>query len=353
MKKFAVFSGFLGAGKTTTMMALTKYCQQQQIGAAMISNDLGHGVNLADNRYAQLSGCNASEMTDECICYQNENLADRLNSYYDNGCRLVISDIPGFGVGALEHVYHGLTEKFPGQFELSPFTVLVEPDTISILRDGTGGDLEYLYDTQLVEADIIVLNKCDLIDAQKQQEDAAWLTEHYPNAKVLPVSALKGEGLEALCQALLEGKASMRRPDIGYGGEAFQAAMGKISEYYIQYRAEVCCGEFDGNSYLADMARQVREGIESAGYAIPHLKLLAWTPEGDFGKADLIGAQRPIEVNHSFQRPCTSLSVILNASAVCPRQTLDELITGSVNAVSDKYGLSINVEKSECFGMMG
>ena len=25
MKKFAVFSGFLGSGKTTTMMALTRY----------------------------------------------------------------------------------------------------------------------------------------------------------------------------------------------------------------------------------------------------------------------------------------------------------------------------------------
>ena len=141
MRKFAVFSGFLGSGKTTTMMALTRHYTARHGKAAMISNDLGHGVNLADNRFAQLSGCNASEMTDECICYQNENLADRLNAYYDDGCELVISDIPGFGVGALEHVYHGLTEKFPGRFELAPLTVLVEPGTVDILRSGEGGDL--------------------------------------------------------------------------------------------------------------------------------------------------------------------------------------------------------------------
>ena len=64
MKKFAVFSGFLGSGKTTTMMALTQYYTRSHAKAAMISNDLGHGVNLADNRFAQLCGCFHSQ---KCI----------------------------------------------------------------------------------------------------------------------------------------------------------------------------------------------------------------------------------------------------------------------------------------------
>ena len=353
MKKFAVFSGFLGSGKTTTMMALTDHYTKQHGKSAMISNDLGHGVSLADNRFAQLSGCNASEMTDECICYQNENLADRLNSYFDDGCELVISDIPGFGVGALEHVYHGLTEKFPGQFELAPFTVLIEPRTVELLRSGAGGDLEYIYDTQLVEADLIVLNKCDLIGAEQQHADVAWLNEHYPLARVVCISALKNEGLEELSQALVKGEASMRRPDIGYGGEAFMFAMGKMSEYYYQYLANVCCNDFDGNAYLLEIAEKVQAEIKSAGYEIPHLKLLAWEPEGDFGKVDLLGTERGIEVNHSFTRPCTSLVVVVNSSAACPADKLDQLVTEAVRTVSEKYRLELMVHKKECFGMAG
>ena len=195
MKKFAVFSGFLGSGKTTTMMALTKYHTAHHGKAAMISNDLGHGVSLADDRFARLSGCSASQITDDCICYVNEQLADRLNGYYDEGCELVVSDIPGFGVGALEHVYHGLAEKYPGQFELAPFTVLVEPKTVELLRSGQGGDQEYLYNTQLVEADLIVLNKCDLLDKAGREADAVWLREHYPEAEIIAISARNGEGL--------------------------------------------------------------------------------------------------------------------------------------------------------------
>ena len=351
MKKFAVFSGFLGSGKTTTMMALTKYHSEHRARAAMISNDLGHGVNLADNRFAQLCGCDASELTDECICYQNEKLADRLNSYFDDGYELVISDIPGFGVGALEHVYHGLNKKFPGQFELAPFTVLVEPRTVELLRGGKGGDLEYLFDTQLVEADLIVLNKCDLIDEEQKEAELTWLGAHYPQAGVMAISALKGEGLEALSRALMSGRASMRCPDIGYGGEAFMTAMSKMSEFYLQYHAVVCCGDFDGDAYLTDMAELARMGIRGAGYEIPHLKLLAWEPEGGFGKADLIGTDRAVEVNHRFFGPCTELAVVLNASAACPAGELEALLTDAVRTVSDRYRLELMVFKQECFGM--
>ena len=351
MRKFAVFSGFLGSGKTTTMMALTKYHTAHHGKAAMISNDLGHGVSLADDRFARLSGCNASQITDDCICYVNDKLADRLNGYYDEGCELVMSDIPGFGVGALEHVYHGLAEKFPGQFELAPFTVLVEPKTVELLRSGQGGDQEYLYNTQLVEADLIVLNKCDLLDDAQREADICWLRENYPEAMVIAISARKEEGLEELSRALTQGQASMRRPDIGYGGEAFRHAMGKISEYYIQYRAVVCCSDFDGNAYLLDMARAVRDGIGQAGQLIPHLKLLAWEPEGDFGKADLIGTEREIEVTRRFERPCADIAVILNASAACPADQLEEILVGAMNSVSDKYQLELTVFKKEGLAM--
>ena len=351
MKKFVVFSGFLGSGKTTTMMALTRYYTAHHAKAGMISNDLGHGVNLADNRLAQLSGCNASEITDDCICYVNEQLADRLNGYYDDGCELVVSDIPGFGVGALDHVYHGLTEKFPGQFELGPFTVLVEPRTVELLRSGQGGDLEYLYDTQLVEADLIVLNKCDLLDGPQTAADLAWLKEHYPLAQTVAISALKEEGLEELSQALVRGQASMRRPDIGYGGEAFMSAMSRISEFYIQYHAVVCCNDFDGNAYLMDMAKKVQADVAATGYKIPHLKLLAWEPEGDFGKVDLIGTDREIEVTRRFERPCTDIAVILNASAACPVDKLEEIVVNAVNTVSETYQLELMVFKKEGLAM--
>ncbi len=351
MRKFAVFSGFLGSGKTTAMMALTQVYSARCGKAAMISNDLGGGVTLADHKLAQLGGCRASQITGECICFCHDVLTERLNGYFRDGCELVVSDIPGFGVGAQEHVYHGLIERYPGQFELGPFTVLIEPRNLSRLRDGKAGDMGIILDAQLREADLIVLNKCDLLEAPERDAGLAWLAARYPRTRQLAVSAKTGEGLDALSLALRGGTASLRRPEIDYEADDLQNAMGSLSEYYLQYRALVCCRDFDGNAYLTELAREIQKALRAAGGEIPHLKLLAWGPEGDYGKADILGTDRPLELPHRFANPCTDLAVIVNASAVCPDETLNRLIGEAVGAVSERFQLELTYYKKEHFGL--
>ncbi len=351
MKKFAVVSGFLGSGKTTTMIALTKYYSSHHGKAAMISNDLGCGVTLADDRFARFSGADASEITGKCICFCHDVLTNRLDSYFNAGCELVVSDIPGFGVGALEHVYHGLTEEYPGKYELGPFTVVIEPESVGLLRGGKNEDVSHIIRAQLMEADLIVLNKCDLLDPQQAKADRDWLCENYPEAKVVTISALTGDGLEELSRALAQGSASLRHPDIDYNGEGLKNTVDRLTEYYLQYHARVCCNDFDGTQYLAGLARTVKDELRTEGYEMPHLKLLAWEPDGDYCKADVTGVNRPTEINRRFERPCTDIAVILNGNAACPAKKLDGIMTNAVNTVSDAYQLELMIFKKVFFNM--
>ena len=351
MRKFAVFGGFLGSGKTTTMIALTRYCTAHHGKAAMISNDLGEGVTLADDRLARLSGANASQITDECICFCHDVLTARLNECYDDGCELVVSDIPGFGVGALEHVYHGLSAEYPGRFELAPFTVLIEPRNAALLRENRGGDMAHILRAQLKEADLIVLNKCDLLEDAELEADRAWLAGNCPQANVIAISAATGEGLEDLSRALMQGTASMRHPDIDYDDDDLQNAMDQLTEYYLEYVAQVCCNDFDGTEYLLDIAGAVQAELRIKNCEIPHMKLLAWEPEGDFGKVDLLGTDRPLEGTRRFARPCTDVAVILNANAACTASVLDGVIRSAVEETSDRYQLELRYFKKECFNL--
>ncbi len=351
MNKFAVFSGFLGSGKTTAMMALTKYYTDHFGRAAMISNDLGTGVTLADCKLARLDGCRSLQITGECICFCHDVLTGRLNDCYNEGCELVVSDIPGFGVGAQEHVYHGLSEKYPGRFELAPFTVLIEPRNLALLQSGQAGDMGAILDAQLREADLIVLSKCELLDAEERAAALGWLAAGYPWTRQLALSAKTGEGLDVLARALRDGQASLRRPEIDYDADELQNAMDSLSEYYLQYRALVCCSDFDGSAYLEKLAQSIQTAFCTAGGEIPHLKLLAWGPEGDYARADLLGAERPVETPRRFSGPCTDIAVILNASAACPDAALDRIIGEAVRTVSDRYQLELTVFRKEHFGL--
>jgi hypothetical protein len=277
-------------------------------------------------------------------------LTERLNAYYDDGCDLVVSDIPGFGVGALEHVYHGLEKEYPGEFELGPFTVLIEPRNVELLRNSRD-DMTFILRAQLMEADLIVLNKSDLLEPAQLETDKAWLAESFPQAKVIAISAVKEEGLEELSQALIRGAASMQHPDIDYDDEDLQNAMDQLTEYYLEYVAQVCCNDFDGTEYLSDMAHMVQAELRAGGFEIPHMKLLAWEPEGDYGKVDLLGANRPIEITRRFERPCVDIAVVLNANAACPAAALDEIIQDAVKAVSEQYQLELRFFKKEFFNL--
>ena len=349
--RFAVVSGFLGAGKTSVMIALTEYLAGRGVGAAMISNDLGEGVTLADHNLARLRGVKAAEITDECICFCHDLLTARLDAFAAEGCALALSDIPGFGVGALEHVYHGLAAEAPGRYILAPFTVVTEPRTVRLLRGGDGGDAAVIARCQLMEADLIALNKADLLAPEETAALTDWLAGAFPEAKVVAVSARTGAGLDALADALLTGCASLRHPAIDYEGDALQGAMGRLSEYYLQFRAVVCCDDFDGTAWLEDIARRVQADFAAAGAEIPHLKLLAWTPEGDYGKIDLLGATRPVERTRAFAGRCTDVAAVLNASAACPPAELDRIVTAAAEAACAAYQLDMAVFRADCFGL--
>ena len=203
----------------------------------------------------------------------------------------------------------------------------------------------------LKEADLIVLNKCDLLDALEREEEVSWLRNRYIQADVIAVSAKTGENLDALCLALRNGRASMHHPEIDYDADNLQNAMGSLSEYYLQYRALVCCEDFDGNEYLTDLAYKIRAAISGLGNEVPHFKLLAWAPEGDFGKADILGTDRPVELPHRFSQPCTDIAVIPNTSAACPDEVLDRIVEDAVKEVSERYQLELTMFKKDHFSL--
>ena len=74
--KYVVTSGFLGAGKTTSMIAFAKSVNRRKKGTGgILVDDLGAN-HIVDANTTASSDVITLDISGDCICYQHENLVD-------------------------------------------------------------------------------------------------------------------------------------------------------------------------------------------------------------------------------------------------------------------------------------
>lgn len=361
--KYMIVSGFLGAGKTTTMIAMARNinerlkAQGQQGHAAIIANDLG-AKNLVDADFTRTADVDISEITGDCICYVTEDLVTAITRLADAGANVVISDIPGAGVGALDHVYLTLKDEYPGRFDLLPLTCLVDPMRLRMMLPGDARqninlpeEMRFLLNAQLLEADLIVLNKCDLVDAEEREADLDFIRRAYPDTPVMAISARTGEGIPELVDYVLSHEASAQPRDLGLDSEEFDAAEAQMCWYNRRFFAKQREGkDIDFNAVVEDFMEAIRDGLIEAKRNVPHLKLFAAGEGDDFVKCSIVGVDYDLEYERKLQKPYTAIAIIVNARATCESETFGEIAEDALDAIKQKYDLKCNVIFTECFG---
>lgn len=360
---YMIVSGFLGAGKTTTMIALAR-CINARLKAqgrdghsAIIANDLG-AKNLVDADYTRTADVAINEITGDCICYVTEDLVTQIERLAADGANIVISDIPGAGVGALDHVYLTLKEDYPGRFELLPLTCLVDPMRLRMMLPGDARqdinlpeEIRFLLNAQLLEADLIVLNKCDLIDEEEREADLEFIRRAYPDTPVMAISARTGEGIEELVDHLLTHKANALPRDLGLDSEEFDTAEAQMCWYNRRFFAKERDGRnIDFNAVVEDFMEAIRDGLIEAKRNVPHLKLFAAGEGTDFVKCSIVGVDYDLEFERKLDQEYTAIAIIVNARATCESETFGEIVEDAMDTIKATYNLKCNVIFTECFG---
>lgn len=355
--KYMVVSGFLGAGKTTTMIALARVINEKYGKGAIIANDLG-AKNLVDADYTATTDLAIAEIAGDCICYQTDALVDKLYRFVREGANVIMSDIPGCGIGALDHVYLKLKDEYPGEFDLLPFVCVVDPVRLRMILPERANinlpeEMRFLLDAQMAEADLIVLNKTDLLDSEEREADIAFIKAAYPETPVMTMSARTGAGVEDVADYLMAHEAAAVHREIGYGTPEFMAAEEKMCWYNRRFFAKEINGlNIDFNAVADAFMEAIRDGLIEAKRNVPHLKLFAAGEGEDFVKASLVGVDYDIEYERKLDHEYTALSIVVNARAVCESETMADIVDDAVAMIERAFDVDCHVLFTECFGMM-
>lgn len=359
--KYLIVSGFLGSGKTTTMIAMARVINKRlqdegQPGhSAIIANDLG-AKNLVDADYTRTADVAINEITGDCICYVTDDLVSHIDRLARDGANIVISDIPGCGVGALNHVYVTLTEEYPGKYDLLPLVCLVDPVRLRMVLPEKADihlpeEMRFVLNAQLAEADLIVLNKCDLISDEEREADLAFIRTAYPDTPVMAMSARTGEGVEAVVDYVLAHKAPALWRDLGTDSEEFDAAEAQMCWYNRRFFAEERGGaNIDFNQVIEDFMEGIRDGLIEAKRNVGHLKLFAAGEGDDFVKCSIVGIDYDLEFERKLDHDYSGIAIVVNARAICESETFGDIVEDAMDAIKAKWNLKCRVIFTECFG---
>ncbi|MDO5807022.1 MAG: GTP-binding protein [Lachnospiraceae bacterium] len=207
MIKVDIFSGFLGAGKTTLIKKLIKevFAGQQIV---LIENEFGEiGI---DGGFLRDAGINITEMNSGCICCSlvgdfGKALKKVADEYHPD--RIIIEPS---GVGKLSDVRRAVEDasKEAG-LEINALVTVADASKIKMYMKNFGE----FYNNQIENAGAVILSRTQKLSQEKQLQAAELIREKNPKAVVIttPWDDITGgqilkaiEGTDSLAKELME-----------------------------------------------------------------------------------------------------------------------------------------------------
>ena len=209
MTKIDVFSGFLGAGKTTLIKKLIAeaYTGEKLV---LIENEFGEiGI---DGGFLKEAGIEITEMNSGCICCS-------LVGDFTKALQKVLEElhpdrilIEPSGVGKLSDVIRAVRKVESPEVCLNSFTTVADATKCKMYMKNFGE----FYNDQVEHAGCIVLSRTDGMSEDKREACVALLREHNPDAVIVTTPWPQLDGSRIL--------AAMERKD------TLQEALEKLAE---------------------------------------------------------------------------------------------------------------------------
>ena len=200
MTKIDIYSGFLGAGKTTLIKKMiSEYYKGQKL--VLIENEFGQiGI---DGGFLQNAGINITEMNSGCICCSlvgdfGKALTQVIAEY--NPDRILIEPS---GVGKLSDVIAAVSKVTNEEVTLGYTVAVVDAGKVKLYTKNFGE----FYNNQVETASTVILSRTDAISEQKLETAVELLRQHNDHAAIIttPWDQLTGAQLAEA----MEGKTSL------------------------------------------------------------------------------------------------------------------------------------------------
>jgi len=346
---YIMIGGFLGAGKSTTVLRLAEYLRDRGRKVGLITNDQGGG--LVDTELVRWKGFAVQEIADGCFCCRFDSLIEAATELErESTPDVFIAEPVGSCTDLVAAVTVPLRRLYGETFRVAPLCVLVDPfRAMQVLgvegEDRFSPNVRYIYLKQLEEAHAIVVNKRDVLTDDELTRLTDAIRERWPRVSIFAVSARTGEGLDPWFDWLT----THEQPY----GEAMEIdynlyAEGEALLGWLNASARVTATRpFDGKQLMMFLAREIHSRLVSMGYEVAHLKMALRDGSDDREMAvlNLVRNDFEPEIVMSNLQPLSAGRLTVNIRAEAPPEWLRRVTLEAIEKRVQTYeSLSIEVE---------
>lgn len=351
--KLVLLGGFLGAGKTTTMIKTARTLEAKGYRVALVTND--QGKELIDTELARTSGLNTKEVTGGCFCCRFDDLYQNLKELLEEKKPdVIIAEAVGSCTDLAATVIQPLRQYYSSEFKTAPLTIVVDPARLIHELEANKNipvfsqSVSYIFEKQLAEADIIALNKLDRFTEEQVSRLTKYLSQRYPQTVIQTISAERGDHIDELIHLWLNSDLGGDKVlDIDYNlyaeGEAQLAWMNILGDL-----SQVEGNPFDPEQWTSQFLTTLNEHFMREKMAIAHLKVHVGNDSG-FVKASMV--QTGDEPIYTIQEGAhtSDYRVVINIRIESSPALLDLAVADALASVNKQMNANWKETYHECF----
>lgn len=330
-----IVGGFLGSGKTTAIANASFLLQEQGIKVGVVSND--QGKYLVDSRFISARQIPSGQVTGGCFCCNYNQLDEQINKLrQQKDVQVIFAESVGSCTDLIATVIKPLSVYKKNETERLSLSIFAEApllfDFLQNSHSPFSANIAYIYSKQIEEAEILIVNKCDLIGPEMLEKLKLLVLAKFPEKKILYQNSLDKESVRKWIEILNYPSGEIipvrKSLDIDYQ----RYGMGEADLAWFDQEIEICSTSVDTVELGKQIVGRILCETESRNWTIGHLKFIL---EAN-GRAEKISFTTNInrsDLEELLLTKSSEVRLIINARVETDPDSLKQMIAGVVQSV--------------------
>ena len=339
-----IVGGFLGSGKTTAIIGAAKVLMAQGKRVGVVTND--QGKYLVDTAFFTLADVPTVEVTGGCFCCNYDDLDARLDQLRHTAQPDVIL---AESVGSCADIVATVVKPLLTLRQETP------PTSFSVFADARllrrrlldqpmpfSDDVVYIFDKQIEEAGVLVINKVDLLNGEWQIENGKLLAlaqQRFPQKPIRLQNSLDGVDIAGWVEMLETGTMSL--PDASLEIDYARYGAGEARLAWLDETVTLRVAEGQGRAVALRLISAIVDALRERQTAMGHLKFLvrghAEDAKVSFPTLDEAGWERAVP-----ELTGSRVIVLVNARVETGAQALRELVAQAIRQTEVTTGATLD-----------